>query len=170
MPDPILFTNPSNIKLEPEPISRDWVRDGSPTGSSRILSKSRDGLTTLVVWECTAGIFEWRYTRDETLVVLSGEASIVESQGRARRFGPGDVVFFPAGSRCTWIVEDRIRKVAILKEPLWQPLGLFLALCNRMWRKVWWQVVKLRAKIRGPLSQDEECIRSTAVRPGNRDI
>lgn len=141
---PILIANP-NIVLDPEPISRDWVLSGTPEGSSKVLARSGDSLLALVVWECTAGSFEWHYTRDEVVFVVSGEAYITDG-GKERRFGAGDVVFFPAGSVCTWRVTERIRKVAILRETLWGPLGVALALWNRVKRMVGWRVAKLRGR------------------------
>ncbi len=122
----ILIANPAVTELAPEPISRDWVLSGTPQGSSRVLAESRDSLLKLVVWECTPGRFEWHYAKDEIVFVLSGEAVIRDQQGE-RRFAAGDVVYFPAGSSCTWLVKDHIRKVAILRETLWRPFGVAIA-------------------------------------------
>lgn len=145
MSRPILIADP-NVTLDPEPISRDWVLSGTPEGASKVLARSGDSMMALVVWECTAGRFEWHYTRDEVVFVLSGEAFISGDGGKERRFAAGDVVFFPAGSVCTWLVKERIRKVAILRETLWGPLGVAIRVWNRVKRMVGWRIVKLTAK------------------------
>ena len=51
--------------------------------------------------------------------------------GLARKVGPGDMVFFPAGSRSTWHVTKEIRKVAVCRHNMPRPLGYAL----RAWNK-----------------------------------
>ncbi len=63
--------------------------------------------------------------------VLSGKPG-GGAKGDERRFGPGDAVSFPAGSVCTWLVKERIRKVAVLKESLWRPLGMCVTMTARL--------------------------------------
>ena len=69
---------------------------------------------------------------DETIVIISGEAFMINDTGEERRFGPGDLAFFPAGSSCSWRVTQTLRKVGILREGMWRPLGLGL----KVWRKL----------------------------------
>lgn len=120
----VLIADPASIELAPDPIRQEWVLSGQPQASSRILTRSRDWLSVLAIWECTAGRFRWEYTRDEILVVASGGASVLDEQGVERRFQRGDVVFFPARTSYIWTIEDRIRKVAVVREPLWPPIGI----------------------------------------------
>jgi uncharacterized protein len=75
-----------------------------------------------MVWDCTAGRFNWNYNKDETLVVLAGEAFIT-NDGEERRIAPGDVVFFPAGSSSTWRVPTYVRKVCFLRHTIPWPCG-----------------------------------------------
>ena len=74
-----------------------------------------------MVWECTAGRFDWHYSEDETVVVISGEVFISTEKGEERRLGQGDMGFFPAGSSCIWRVNDRVKKVAVLRKDLPPP-------------------------------------------------
>jgi uncharacterized protein len=151
MPKSILIADPAATRLEAEPVSRDWILSGAPEGASKVLARSSDWMLTLVVWECTAGRFEWHYKKDEILFVVSGEAIITTAQAKEFRMGPGDVVFFPAGTSCTWLIKDRIRKVAVLRETLWKPVGICITLASRLARMVGWGIVKLRSKPRGPV-------------------
>ena len=122
--DNVLIADPASVELRPDPIRREWILSGVPQAASEILARSRDWLSVLVVWECSAGRFKWHYTRDETLIVVSGAASIVDEQGVEQHFGPGDVVFLPAGASRIWNIEDRVRKIALVRETLWPPLGM----------------------------------------------
>ena len=78
--------------------------------------RSGDRTSHVVVWDCTPGSFKWHYGMDETIVVISGEAFMINEKGEERRFGPGDMGFFPAGTSCTWRITEHLRKVGVLKE------------------------------------------------------
>lgn len=127
----IVMASPANVELNPEPIPQEWMLSGAPVARSRNLVRSHDWTSTVVVWDCTAGSFRWHYNQDEAILVISGEAFLVLENGAERRFGPGDVGFFPAGTTCTWRVADYIRKVAVLRESMWRPLGF----CLKIWKK-----------------------------------
>jgi len=124
--------SPASIELESEPIPEKWILSGEPVARSRNISRSRDLASSVVVWDCTAGRFRWHYNQDETLLVVSGEMFLTIENGEERRFGPGDVGFFPAGTVHTWRVDSHIRKVAVLRETIWRPLGF----CLKAWKKL----------------------------------
>lgn len=128
----IVIATPAAVDLEPEPIPEEWILSGTPVARGKLLVRSRDWTSSIVVWDCTAGRFHWHYSQDETLLVISGEAFLLQEDGDERRFGPGDLGFFPAGTTCTWRVADSIRKVAVLRETMWPPLGFGL----KAWKKL----------------------------------
>src|SRR5438093_1448607 len=70
--------------LEPAPVLQDEVRNDTPRMRSRELSRSHDGTSHTMVWESTAGCFDWDYNKDETFVVISGEAFITSEKGEER--------------------------------------------------------------------------------------
>src|SRR6266446_5766048 len=109
----ILLEAASSADLEPAPISPDWILAGTPEARSRLLAKSGDRTSSIMVWECTPGRFNWHYNEDETVVVVFVEVFITTEKGEEKRLGQGDTGFFPAGCSCTWRVTDRIRKVAV---------------------------------------------------------
>jgi len=97
---------------------------------SKKFARSNDFTAYLMVWDCSPGKFNWHYSKDEWLVVVSGEVFISNGNGAERRLGPGDWGFFPAGTSALWRVTSHLRKVAIVRETLPRPLGLAL----RLWR------------------------------------
>ena len=120
----------SDLRLEPAPIDPAWIHEGQPQARNLMISKSRDGSALTLLWECTAGVFTWRYDSDETLHVLEGEAVLFDN-GTERRIGAGDLVFFPAGTRVTWRVDRYIRKVAFFRRTLPSPIALPM--------RFWWR-------------------------------
>jgi uncharacterized cupin superfamily protein len=129
----ILMLTAATEELEPQghPILPAWVLSGTPVSRVKNLGRSHDLTSNMVVWECSAGSFNWFYTQDEALFVVSGEAFIGNGKGEECRLGPGDFGFFPAGTSCTWRVPHRVRKVAVVRETMWRPLGLGL----KVWSK-----------------------------------
>ena len=49
-----------------------------------------------MAWSCSAGRFNWHYTVDETVHIISGEVFVTDHKGETHRLGPGDMAFFPA--------------------------------------------------------------------------
>ena len=78
-----------------------------------------------IVWDCTAGRFNWFYNLDETVSVVAGGMTLTDHSG-VRQVAAGDVVYFPAGSQAMWTVSDYVRKVAVIRQPM--PTGVSIGL------------------------------------------
>src|ERR1700739_71802 len=102
----------AQVNLNPSPIRPDWILEGNPTARNKLLSSSADGTASTLIWDCTAGRFNWFYGVGETVYVIEGGVVVTDVTGTARRLRAGDTIFFPAGSRAEWHVEDYIRKIA----------------------------------------------------------
>jgi uncharacterized protein len=128
----IIIAAASSAALDPAPITPGWILDGVPVARNKLLAVSRDKTTSVVTWECTPGLFNWYYSVDETVCIISGEVFITTTNGTERRLGQGDMAFFPAGSSCKWRVTECVRKVAVLRKDLPPLLGLAV----RFWHKM----------------------------------
>jgi uncharacterized protein len=128
---PVVFAFPPAIELAPAPIPASWIIDGNPQARSKRLAESADGTSSVMVWSCTPGRFTWHYAVDETLHLISGEIHVTDHNGEIRRLGPGDMVFFPAGSVSTWHVTKEVRKLAFCRHSMPRPCGYAL----RAWNK-----------------------------------
>jgi uncharacterized cupin superfamily protein len=108
----------ASVALSPLPIRPQWILDGTPLAQYKILSTSADGTAKTIVWDCTAGRFNWYYDMDETVYVLEGSVVIKDETGVARRVVSGETIVFHAGARVEWTVERYIRKIAFLRTPV----------------------------------------------------
>jgi len=129
---PVIFATPADVDLMSDPINPDWVIEGAPQVRSKRIAESADGTSSVMVWSCTAGRFNWYYKVDETLHVVAGEVFVTDEKGETHRLGPGDAVFFPVGSRSTWHVPNYVRKIAVCRHGMPRPCGYVL----RAWNKV----------------------------------
>ena len=138
MRDLMLLFDPQSVELESEPINPDWIVRGTPTARSKKLVTTKDWTANVVVWDCTPGVFHWRYTRDETIYVLAGEAFISTGTDQEHRFAAGDLGFFPNGFVCNWRITQTFRKFVVQKETMLAPLGLGVKVFKKLLRKSGW--------------------------------
>jgi uncharacterized protein len=101
------------------PIHPSWILEGLPTARIAIISDgSSDASAFTVMWDCTAGRFNWFYSIDETLFVLEGAATVTLPSGATRYLSAGSTCFFARGTQALWQVDSYIRKVAFCHEPM----------------------------------------------------
>ena len=67
------------------------------------------GAKSWPVWGCPPSTFDWHYDSQETCLILEGQVT-VEAPGQKVSFGPGDLVIFPEGLSCKWIVTQAVKK------------------------------------------------------------
>ena len=96
------------------------------------IARSGDGTAVSVIWDCTAGEFEWRFGVDETVHILQGDVFVRGATGGERRLVVGDVAFFASGSVTYWRVESYVRKLAFCRHSMPTPFGLALRAFNRV--------------------------------------
>jgi len=65
---------------------------------------------------------------------------MIDPDGQEHRFGAGDIAFFPAGTACTWRIAEHIRKVAVVRETIWRPLGFVLKVSKKILRGEPWHL------------------------------
>jgi len=118
--------------LKSAPIDPSWIEAGTPQARNQVLFLASDKSAWTMLWDCTAGEFRWRYHMDETIHFLDGEVTITLEGGTPRTYGPGDVIFFPAGAVAHWKVDRYIRKLAFCQIPAPRFLRPLLAVARRL--------------------------------------
>ena len=118
--------------LVPAPIPRTWILEGNPVARKKQLAGSSDHLATTLMWDCTAGRFNWFYDDDEVIHVLEGSVLIEDAAGARRRLQAGDTFLFPAGSRYHWTVPSYVRKIAFLHQPLSWEMRIIRGILKRL--------------------------------------
>ncbi len=128
----IVIEDAASASLSPAPIPPDWILAGKPEARNKTVAITQDRTSSIMVWACTAGRYEWHFSQDETLVVISGEMFVTTESGEEKRLGLGDVGFFPAGSSCTARIDDHVRKIAVLRMDLPLPLSIGARVWHRL--------------------------------------
>jgi len=106
-----------DASLEPWALPPEAVIDGSPATAGAVLSQSADGRIVRGIWECTPGSFRWEWSYDETLVVISGSATVRFDDARRLTLRAGDFAFIARGQSGLWTTHTLLRKVFIGDSP-----------------------------------------------------
>lgn len=105
----------ADLELEPAPLDRETVLEGSPEVSELVLATSPDGRVVRGVWEITPGVVE-DVEADELFVVISGRATVAVEGGATLELEPGVVGVLQAGDRAVWRIHETLRKVFQITE------------------------------------------------------
>jgi uncharacterized cupin superfamily protein len=70
----------------------------------------RLGVHSWPIWEKEASEFPWHYGEREVCYLLEGDVVVTPDGGEPVEFGKGDLVTFPEGMSCTWLVRQDVRK------------------------------------------------------------
>lgn len=62
------------------------------------------------VWEKDISDFPWEYDESETCYLLEGDVVVTPEKGEPVRFEKGDFVVFPAGLKCRWKINKKVKK------------------------------------------------------------
>jgi uncharacterized cupin superfamily protein len=122
-----------NCSLESAPINSAWILEGTPVARNRTLSTSKDGTGVALIWECTAGRFNWFYDVDETVYIIEGSV-LLKANGTQRLVSAGETVHFPVGCQVEWTIDKYIRKVAFCAAPLPKPIRFLRRAFNALKR------------------------------------
>ena len=127
-----IVVSSQDIQLSDAPLPSGWIIDGRPITRNVVLARSADRTSMTLLWDCTAGVFRWVYDQDETIHIIEGGVSLTLPDGRVEVLGAGDVVFFPAGSSAIWRVDAYVRKLAVFRESVPQPMAILVRLRSRL--------------------------------------
>ena len=61
------------------------------------------------IWTKEPSTFDWHYDEPEACYFLAGDVTIQTAQGDVQ-IKKGDLVTFPKGLSCTWVVKGAVRK------------------------------------------------------------
>jgi len=73
------------------------------------------GVTGWPIWSKETSEFPWYYDMEETCYLLEGKVTVTVKNGESVNFAAGDLVTFPQGMACTWIIHENVKKHYIFK-------------------------------------------------------
>ncbi len=120
------------LGLAAAPIPRAWIREGNPVARDKHLAGGSGRLPSTIMWDCTAGRFDWFYEAEEVAHVLEGCVIIEDAAGVRHRLQTGDTFLFPTGSRYLWTVPNYVRKIAFSYSPLSRQIRFINGLFGRL--------------------------------------
>ena len=67
------------------------------------------GIFSWPIWEKEPSRFDWYYDSQEQCYFLEGDVTVQTEDGQYH-IQAGDFVTFPQGLKCTWIVNQKVKK------------------------------------------------------------
>ena len=83
----------------------------SPCSASTII---QHGIKSWPIWECEPSKFQWNYDNKEICLIIEGQAKISTKNGDIYFISAGDLVEFPAGLYCEWVITKVLKKHYLL--------------------------------------------------------
>ena len=62
------------------------------------------------IWSHPEAEFPWMYTDSETCYFLQGRITVTPKGGDPVNMGKGDLVTFPKGMECDWLIHEEVKK------------------------------------------------------------
>lgn len=66
--------------------------------------------TSWPIWEKEVSEFPLEYDDKETCLILEGDVTVTNEEGKDFHFTKGDYVIFPRGMLCKWKINKEVRK------------------------------------------------------------
>ncbi|MCC6681375.1 MAG: cupin domain-containing protein [Phycisphaeraceae bacterium] len=97
------------------PLSKMQITAGNPVARGQIVGQTSDKTVSSGYWSCEAGEFDWEYTWDEFMLILSGEAIVTDVSGKTHEIHAGQTAFFPRGIKTHWRIVRPMRKFFVVR-------------------------------------------------------
>ena len=102
---------PSNM------IDADAFGSSNQSETNHTFFQIENGSVSNGVWECAPCVEDIEsYPVHEMMTVISGSVTMTNADGSSDTFISGDTFFIAKGTKCTWEVSERLRKVYVIAE------------------------------------------------------
>lgn len=99
-------------------IGADTVIDGKADERGHLFFTNATGKVNAGVWECAPCTERIRnYPFDQCCFVLEGLLTIIDENGHAETFSPGDAFIIPRGFNGDWCMTERYKNFFVTVEP-----------------------------------------------------
>ena len=111
-PSPGIYLQALNEPLQTRPVAQEQVLSGPAAVGTTLIDFSQ--YQEIGIWEISPSVTV-DVESDEVFVVIAGRATVtIEPSGEQLHLVPGVVARLTAGTRTTWNVTERLRKVYFL--------------------------------------------------------
>ena len=109
-----LMIDPFTAEMHPYAVAPERITPGA-VATANVLWEREGGHEVGAVWEMTPGVLEG-VKADETVIVISGRATVEFDDGRIHEIGLGFIGVFVELDVTRWTVHETLRKVVVRVE------------------------------------------------------
>jgi len=110
----VIVVDPNVYLYVREPADR---LEGNPLSECHVVFRSEDGKLEVGVWTCEKGRLPTYatgkgYPHPDVNLIVEGTMGVIDSEtGKEEIFGPGDGFVTPKGSKHTWVIYEKMKKI-----------------------------------------------------------
>jgi uncharacterized cupin superfamily protein len=98
-------------------IKPEWIDEGQADEKGLFFYNNDERNVQVGFWDCSPFRETIAFPYDELGIVISGKLRLVDAEGHADIFAPGDVFFIPRGRTTTWHILEPFRQYYIIYAP-----------------------------------------------------
>ncbi len=113
-----VITAPANSELHTDPLPAREVVEGSREAKTFIAAEAADQACRSGLWSCPVGTYRFFFPYEEHTYIIEGKVEVTDDlNGRILHLlGPGDMAFFPVGSKTVWKVVEPLKKYFVMRD------------------------------------------------------
>jgi uncharacterized cupin superfamily protein len=98
-------------------IKPEWIDEGQADEKGHFFYNNDERNVQVGFWDCSPFRETIAFPYDELGIVISGKLRLVDAEGHADIFAPGDVFFIPRGRTTTWHILEPFRQYYMIYAP-----------------------------------------------------
>jgi uncharacterized cupin superfamily protein len=113
-----VITAPANSELNLDPLPEREVVEGSGNAETFIVAEADDETCRSGLWTCPVGTYRFFFPYEEHTYIIEGKVEVIDDlHGRVTHvLGPGDMAYFPVGSKTVWKVVEPLKKYFVMRD------------------------------------------------------
>lgn len=113
-----VITAPANSELSLDPLPEREVVEGSRDARTFITAESSDESCRSGLWSCPVGTYRFFFAYEEHTYIIEGKVEVTDDlNGKVLHvLGPGDMAFFPVGSKTVWKIVEPLKKYFVMRD------------------------------------------------------
>ena len=113
-----VISAPANSELTLDPLPEREVVEGSRDAMTFIAAEAEDEAARSGLWSCPVGTYRFYFPYEEHTYIIEGRVEVTDDlNGRVLHvLGPGDMAFFPIGSKTVWKITEPLKKFFVMRD------------------------------------------------------
>ena len=113
-----VITAPKDSEMAIDLLPEREVIEGSREAKTFIVAEAEDENCRSGLWSCPVGTYRFFFPYEEHVYIIEGRVEVTDDRhGKViHKLGPGDMAFFPIGSKTVWKITEPLKKYFVMRD------------------------------------------------------